>query len=613
MRPARRSPSSRSSTRSCRPSSTSRPRWPPTRPSCTTNHRAWARPSPTSSCDRRRANVCNHFKLRKGDVDAGLAEAGARLRGRLHQPAGAARAARDARVRGRRARRPGLRCGRRPRSPTSCGPSWPTSSRLPRPQVRVIVPTLGGGYGGKCYPKIEPLVAALSLVTRTAGAPPPDPRGGVRHHHQARHAHPAEDRPVDATATSSPARAPATSTPGPTRTSGRGSSRTAATAPAARTTSPTCGSTRTPSTPTSCRPARSAATASRQAAWAYETQMDMIAERLGMDPLELRMRNLLVDGQTVMTGEPMVDAHFKELLGNAAAWIGWDARRTAAAHRPRRSAPRASAASSRARSPRRPRRPRPSSTRTARCRSSPARSRWARASRRRWPSWPARSWRCRSTGSRSRCPTRTSRRTTSRPAPAARRTPWAGRSSARPSEIRAQLLKLASDDAGGGDRRPRTRRWPRPGRRAPRTRASTTARSSAGPGRATCWARRRCRTEGGLDPETGQGIGSVHWHQAAGAAEVEVDLDTGKVDVAAVPRRRLLPAASSTRSRRSSRPRATSRSAWARRSSRRCSSTSGQLQNGNLGDYMIASMEDMPPRSTSTSGARRGARDPWHR
>src|SRR5690606_906426 len=37
------------------------------------------------------------------------------------------------------------------------------------------------------------------------------------------------------------------------------------------------------------------------------------------------------------------------------------------------------------------------------------------------------------------------------------------------------------------------------------------------------------RTEGGLDPETGQGIGSVHWHQAAGAAEVEVDLETGKV------------------------------------------------------------------------------------
>src|SRR5262249_51268977 len=37
------------------------------------------------------------------------------------------------------------------------------------------------------------------------------------------------------------------------------------------------------------------------------------------------------------------------------------------------------------------------------------------------------------------------------------------------------------------------------------------------------------RTRGGLDAQTGQGIGSVHWHQGAGAAEVEVDLETGKV------------------------------------------------------------------------------------
>jgi CO/xanthine dehydrogenase Mo-binding subunit len=38
-------------------------------------------------------------------------------------------------------------------------------------------------------------------------------------------------------------------------------------------------------------------------------------------------------------------------------------------------------------------------------------------------------------------------------------------------------------------------------------------------------------TKGGLDPETGQGIATPHWHQGAGACEVEVDLDTGKVSV----------------------------------------------------------------------------------
>jgi CO/xanthine dehydrogenase Mo-binding subunit len=38
-------------------------------------------------------------------------------------------------------------------------------------------------------------------------------------------------------------------------------------------------------------------------------------------------------------------------------------------------------------------------------------------------------------------------------------------------------------------------------------------------------------TEGGLHPETGQGIASDHWHQGAVAAEVDVDTATGKVTV----------------------------------------------------------------------------------
>src|SRR3712207_5322578 len=37
--------------------------------------------------------------------------------------------------------------------------------------------------------------------------------------------------------------------------------------------------------------------------------------------------------------------------------------------------------------------------------------------------------------------------------------------------------------------------------------------------------------EGGLDPETGQGIASTHWHQGAAAAKVAVDEETGRVSV----------------------------------------------------------------------------------
>jgi CO/xanthine dehydrogenase Mo-binding subunit len=38
--------------------------------------------------------------------------------------------------------------------------------------------------------------------------------------------------------------------------------------------------------------------------------------------------------------------------------------------------------------------------------------------------------------------------------------------------------------------------------------------------------------DGGLDPDTGQGIASAHWHQGAAAAEVSVDEETGRVEIA---------------------------------------------------------------------------------
>src|SRR5207253_6977669 len=40
------------------------------------------------------------------------------------------------------------------------------------------------------------------------------------------------------------------------------------------------------------------------------------------------------------------------------------------------------------------------------------------------------------------------------------------------------------------------------------------------------------RNEGGLDPDTGRGIASTHWHQGAAAAEVELDEETGLLRVA---------------------------------------------------------------------------------
>jgi CO/xanthine dehydrogenase Mo-binding subunit len=61
-----------------------------------------------------------------------------------------------------------------------------------------------------------------------------------------------------------------------------------------------------------------------QVCWAYESQLDDIAADLGIDPVELRARNLLREGDVYATGEALHDVHFAELLHDVANAIGWD-------------------------------------------------------------------------------------------------------------------------------------------------------------------------------------------------------------------------------------------------------------------------------------------------
>jgi CO/xanthine dehydrogenase Mo-binding subunit len=63
-----------------------------------------------------------------------------------------------------------------------------------------------------------------------------------------------------------------------------------------------------------------------QVAFAYETHLDMIAERLGMDPYELRMKNLLERGESFSEGDTPIDCDLKDGLKRVAEAIGWDSR-----------------------------------------------------------------------------------------------------------------------------------------------------------------------------------------------------------------------------------------------------------------------------------------------
>jgi CO/xanthine dehydrogenase Mo-binding subunit len=57
--------------------------------------------------------------------------------------------------------------------------------------------------------------------------------------------------------------------------------------------------------------------------WAYESQMDDIARRLGMDPLELRLKNLVQEGDVFVTGDKLISVGLSNCLKRAAEAVGW--------------------------------------------------------------------------------------------------------------------------------------------------------------------------------------------------------------------------------------------------------------------------------------------------
>jgi carbon-monoxide dehydrogenase large subunit len=63
-----------------------------------------------------------------------------------------------------------------------------------------------------------------------------------------------------------------------------------------------------------------------QVTWACESQMDMIAHRLGIDPLELRLKNAYVEGDRYINGQALHGVGLKETIEKAARGIEWEKR-----------------------------------------------------------------------------------------------------------------------------------------------------------------------------------------------------------------------------------------------------------------------------------------------
>jgi CO/xanthine dehydrogenase Mo-binding subunit len=72
-----------------------------------------------------------------------------------------------------------------------------------------------------------------------------------------------------------------------------------------------------------------------QTIFAWESHVDLIAQDLGIDPLELRIRNAMRDGDTALTGEHMREPRAREVLEALRRETGWDRPRKKVAGRGR--------------------------------------------------------------------------------------------------------------------------------------------------------------------------------------------------------------------------------------------------------------------------------------
>jgi CO/xanthine dehydrogenase Mo-binding subunit len=100
-------------------------------------------------------------------------------------------------------------------------------------------------------------------------------------------------------------------------------------------------------------------------------------------------------------------------------------------------------------------------------------------------------------------------------------------------------------------------------------------------------------TPGGLDPDTGQGIASSHWHQAAASAEVKVDPETGVTTITrlhtAVYAGNVVDPAGAELQNEGSTIFGIGSALY-----EGIVFEAGQVTNGNLSDYQVPSMLDVP-------------------
>src|SRR5438445_4943015 len=193
---------------------------------------------------------------------------------------------------------------------------------VPLARIRIVVPHLGGGFGSKTYAKLEPLAAALA---RAAGRPVRLAASAAEAFQTVRRCSSrvtvragfAQDGTLVAVDCRADVDVGAYADIGPrvvqkatyTATGPYHVAHVALDARAVYTNTTPGGAFRGFGVP--------------QLAWALESLMDVAADRLGRDPVDLRRQNLLAHGEEFAPGDTPIDGKLEESLNRAAEAIAW--------------------------------------------------------------------------------------------------------------------------------------------------------------------------------------------------------------------------------------------------------------------------------------------------
>jgi CO/xanthine dehydrogenase Mo-binding subunit len=267
-------------------------------------------------------NLINHMKVRRGDVDAGFGEADVVHEDVFGSPA-LHHCSLEPHVTVANWEDNHLTLWSSTQMPYFVRQQVAEVFRIPPEQVRVLVYTLGGGYGSKTYTRMEPLAAVLA---KKAGRPvrllltrPEDFVTTTKHEARiriktglkrdgtitAREVEIHYNGGAFADRSGTIARSGGIGAIGPYKIPN-----VKVDAYAVYTNRP------------NGVPFRGLAIS--QVAWAYERHTDELARVLGIEPLEFRRQNLLHTGDQFATSEVLHDVHFQELIEDAAKGVGYD-------------------------------------------------------------------------------------------------------------------------------------------------------------------------------------------------------------------------------------------------------------------------------------------------